>query len=157
MKPVFSYLNIGSAKYTNTAHKNALFILHKQLKDKELWKKFINVFKTKADIADNGWRGEYFGKMMRGACLTYHYFPDEELYEILYDTVKSLLATQDDLGRITTYTVEAEYNGWDMWTRKYVLVGCLYFHGICKDEAFKAEIITALKKHADYLCIIRVN
>lgn len=151
MKPVFSYLNIGSAKYTNTAHENALFILHKQLKDKELWKKFINVFKTKADIADNGWRGEYFGKMMRGACLTYRYFPDEELYEILYDTVKNLLATQDDLGRITTYTVEAEYNGWDMWTRKYVLVGCLYFHGICKDEAFKAEIITALKKHADYL------
>ena len=151
MKPVFSYLNIGAAKYTNTAHENALFILHKQLKDKGLWKKFISVFHAKADIADNGWRGEYFGKMMRGACLTYRYFPDEELYEIMYDTVKNLLATQDELGRITTYTVEAEYNGWDMWTRKYVLVGCLYFYGVCKDEAFKTQIIEALKKHVDYL------
>jgi DUF1680 family protein len=38
-----------------------------------------------------------------------------------------------------------------MWTRKYVLVGCLYFYGICKDESFKTQIIAALKKHVDYL------
>ena len=151
MERIFSYLDVGGAKYTNTVHENAMFILQKQLKDKELWKKFVNVFKSKADIVDQGWRGEYFGKMMRGACLTYRYYPDEELYEIMYDTVKNLLATQDELGRIATYTVEAEYNGWDMWTRKYVLVGCLYFYGVCKDESFKTQIITALKKHVDYL------
>ena len=38
-----------------------------------------------------------------------------------------------------------------MWTRKYVLVGCLYFQGICKDRAFKEKILDALQAHVDYL------
>ena len=148
---MYNYLPIGAAKYEDTAHKNALFILQKQLKDRTLWKKFVSVFEEKADINDNGWRGEYFGKMMRGACLTYRYLPDAELYDILYQTVQGLLKTQGEDGRITTYTQEAEFHGWDMWTRKYVLVGCLYFYEICTDEAFKTEILNALQRHVDYL------
>ena len=148
---MYTYLPSGAAVYDNAVHKNALWILQKQLKDESLWRKFIQVFRDKADSADNGWRGEYFGKMMRGACLTYRYIPDEELYGILYDTVKALLATQDDEGRITTYTKETEFNGWDMWTRKYVLVGGLFFYAICKDEAFRESILTALQAHVDYL------
>ena len=151
IKNVFSYLPNGAAKYDDKTHENAWFILQKQLKDRELWGKFVKVFHDKADIEDNGWRGEYFGKMMRGACLTYRYYPDEELYGILYDTVKGLLSTQDEDGRIATYTKECEYNGWDVWTRKYVLVGCLYFYYICKEEKFKKEIIHALEMHVDYL------
>ncbi len=151
IKKVYEYLPKGAAKYNDLAHESAVFILQKQLKDRTLWKKFVNVFQEKADIVDNGWRGEYFGKMMRGACLTYRYLPDDELYGILYDTVKGLLATQDDEGRITTYTKETEFHGWDMWTRKYVLVGCLYFYEICKDDTFKVTILNALQRHVDYL------
>lgn len=151
MKDIYTYLQNGAAKYENVAHENAVFILQKQLLDETLWTKFVKVFQEKADIADNGWRGEYFGKMMRGACLTYRYLPNEKLYTVLYNTVKGLLATQDEQGRITTYTTEAEFHGWDMWTRKYVTVGCLYFYGICKDEAFKQEILTALERHISYL------
>ena len=151
IQKVYEYLQNGATQYEDIAHESAIFILQKQLKDKTLWKKFVSVFQEKADVVDKGWRGEYFGKMMRGACLTYRYFPDEELYDILYQTVQNLLATQDDEGRITTYTKEAEFNGWDMWTRKYVLVGCLYFYEICKDETFKIEILNALQRHVDYL------
>ena len=89
--------------------------------------------------------------MMRGACLTYHYLPNDELYAVLYDTVKGILDAQDADGRITTYPKEQEFCGWDMWTRKYVLVGSLYFYGICKDDAFKARIISAMKGQVDYL------
>ncbi len=151
VKKIYTFLPNGAAKYEDSAHSNALFILQKQLKDAKFWKKFVNVFEQKADVADNGWRGEYFGKMMRGACLTYRYCPDSELYTILHETVQNLLKTQDEEGRITTYTKEAEFNGWDMWTRKYVLVGCLYFYEICQDEAFKAEIVNAMQRHVDYL------
>lgn len=65
--------------------------------------------------------------------------------------MKGILDTQDAHGRITTYPVEKEFRGWDMWTRKYVLVGCLYFYGICRDEAFRERIITAMKGQVDYL------
>ena len=147
----YDYLPMGAARYEGTVHNNADFILQKQLLDKPLWDKFVHVFTERPDAADLGWRGEYFGKMMRGACLTYRYLPDETLYGVLYETVKGILDAQDADGRITTYPREQEFCGWDMWTRKYVLVGCLYFHGICRDEAFKARIITAMKAHVDYL------
>jgi len=141
----YTYLPQGAASYDNMVHKNALFILEKQLIDKPLWDKFVHVFTERPDHLDLGWRGEYFGKMMRGACLTYHYLPSDELYSILYDTVKGILDAQDTDGRITTYPKENEYCGWDMWTRKYVIVGCLYFYGICRDEIFKERIITAMR------------
>ena len=147
----YRYLPVGNARYEGTVHDNADFILHKQLLDQPLWDKFVHVFTERPDSADLGWRGEYYGKMMRGACLTYRYLPSEELYTVLYDTVKALLDTRDADGRITTYPKDKEYCGWDMWTRKYVLVGSLYFYGICRDEAFKARILTAMKSHVDYL------
>ena len=128
-----------------------MFIIKKQLKDEKLWDKFVNVFLTKEDSEGNGWRGEYFGKMMRGACLAYKYLPDENLYSVLEKAVKKLLTYQDKSGRITTYTPESEFNGWDMWCRKYVLVGCLYFYDICKDEKLKKVILDVLVGHADYI------
>ncbi len=151
IKTMYTYLQNGAASYNGTAHNNALFVLQKQLKDRKLWDKFVAVFEQNADVEDRGWRGEYFGKMMRGACLTYRCYPDGELYDILYQTVQALLNTQDEEGRITTYTKEVEFNGWDLWTRKYVLVGCLYFYEICEDEIFKGKIIKALQCHVDYL------
>ena len=151
MKENFKYLEIGSSEFDGKVAESIDFVIQKQLKDRVYWKKFVNVFRTKEDVADEGWRGEYFGKMMRGACLTYRYNPDEELYMILEDTVRDLLSTQDKAGRISTYTVEAEFHGWDMWSRKYVLVGCLYFYEICKDKTLKDRIITAMCAHVDYL------
>ena len=44
-------------------------------------------FKTAADSSDEGWRGEFWGKMMRGASLVYSYIRDDELYCILKNTV----------------------------------------------------------------------
>ena len=97
----YHYLPMGRARYEGTVHNNADFILRKQLLDKPLWDKFVHVFTERPDHLDWGWRGEYYGKMMRGACLTYRYLPSDELYNVLYETVKGLLDTQDADGRIT--------------------------------------------------------
>ena len=115
------------------------FILGQQIKDRALWRKFCEVFTTKEDCGDEiwdgevfpnqrRWRGEYFGKQMRGAVLTYIYTRDEELYNILTETVEDLLSRQDELGRFSTYNVEEEFRCWDIWCRKYVLVGlhCIF-------------------------------
>ena len=145
----FSYLPNGYQNYTDRSDFYARFILKRQLLDPALWEKFVEVFRSREDVADNGWRGEYFGKMMRGACLTYRYLPDEELYLLLERTVRALLATADEKGRISTYTIDHELCGWDLWCRKYVLVGCLHFYGICRDEALKTEILAAMRRHLD--------
>ena len=148
---IFSYLPNGKQHYTDRSDEYVKFVLKKQLSDDALWRKFTEVFTTREDEADHGWRGEYFGKMMRGACLTYRYYPDEELYAVLESTVKRLISTADDQGRISTYPASNEFCGWDLWCRKYVLVGLLYFYGICNSEALKEEMLSAMKRHLDYI------
>ena len=112
------------------------FVLLNQLKKRDTWEKAVEVFSTREDSSDGRWRGEYFGKQMRGAALIYEYTKDEELYGILTDAVNDMLDRQDRYGRFSTYSVEEEFRGWDMWCRKYVLVGMLYYLKICKNKQY---------------------
>lgn len=137
-------------KYKGIIDDAVRFICDKQLYKTELWERFVNQFNVRWD-ADRGWRGEFWGKMMRGACLVYSYTKDESLYNILTETVRKMLATQDEYGRISSYPVHCEFDGWDMWCRKYVLLGMQYYLEICKDNALKDEIIDSMKAQVDYL------
>ena len=145
------YLRFPEQNYRSLADNYARYIEKKQLTDASLWRKFVNVFVDRSDISDDGWRGEYWGKMMRGACMTYAYTHSEELYRVLTDAVQNLLAAQDDAGRISGYTPAHEFCGWDMWGRKYVLVGLAYYYEICRDLQFKERILCAMRRHADYI------
>ena len=127
------------------------FVLEKQLKNRMDWQNAVEVFTTREDSEKGRWRGEYFGKQMRGAALVYTYTHDEELYKILTDTVVDLLSRQDEFGRFSTYNIDEEFRCWDIWCRKYVLVGFLYYYQICKDEGLKNQIISACKNHLDYI------
>lgn len=127
------------------------FVIDHQLKDRKTWKLYIDVFSSRVDSADERWRGEYFGKQMRGACYAYMYTRDEELYDTLTWAAEELIKTQDSYGRISTYTIDHEFCGWDMWCRKYVLTGLQHYYRICKDEKLKEKILTACCKHLDYI------
>lgn len=127
------------------------FIAQNQLMESELWCLFVNKFGVAADAEDFGWRGEYWGKMMRGASLICKNYQVEGLYEVLEKTVWDLIGKAEPNGRISTYSIEKEFNGWDMWGRKYVSVGLQYFLEICKDNILKDKIIESLKGHCDYI------
>lgn len=123
-----------------------------QLKDARVWKLFVELFRHPGvDDADHGWRCEYWGKMMRGACFTYQVTEDKELYAVLRDTVEDMLTAQDELGRFSTYSTDVEFHGWDIWGRKYILLGMEYFLEICDDEALSDRIVEALMAHTDYM------
>ena len=53
-----------------------------QLLDGELWARFVQQFNEDSDF-DAGWRGEYWGKMMRGAAMTYAYTKNPLLYSAM--------------------------------------------------------------------------
>ena len=135
--------------YNGLIDEAARFVEKIQLLDKSLWEKVIAVFAY--GKFQNGWHGEYWGKLMRGGCMVYKYTESEELYNTLTNAIKGILACQDDDGRISAYDKEYELLDWDVWCRKYVMYGLMYYMEICKDEAFKIEITTALTKHADYI------
>ena len=95
--------------------------------------------------------GRFWSISSDGASLTYRATKNEKLYSVLVGTVKDMLTAEDKLGRFSTYSVDTEFNFWDMWARKYVILGMAYFTDICKSKALKAKIISALKRHADYI------
>ncbi len=145
----YRFLTDSRMRFQGNMDEDISYITGWQLKDRALWAKFVQQFRTHSDGQEGDWRGEFWGKMMRGACLVWRYTQDPELYAILEETARDLLTTQDDLGRISTYTVETEMTGWDLWCRKYVMTGFQHFYDICRDEALKAQILAALQAHAD--------
>lgn len=140
----------GSFQYTGPLDQAVRFIQERQLLDPELWTRFVRQFRTEAD-RDLGWRCEYWGKLMRGGSLVYAYTQDPRLYRQLEDTLRDMLAAQDSLGRFSCYPVEAEFQGWDLWGRKYVLLGMEYFYDLCRDQALKARMTEAMLRHAGYI------
>lgn len=127
------------------------FVEELQLTDVVLWKRFVEQFRLHTDSDDAGWRGEYWGKMMRGACFVYSYTKNEVLYEILSQTVRDMIESVDQYGRISSYTIEKEFIGWDIWSRKYVMLGMQYFLEICRNEKLAEEITACMCGQADYI------
>ncbi|MBE6930474.1 MAG: hypothetical protein E7463_09350 [Ruminococcaceae bacterium] len=142
----------GAAQYEGPLADSVHFIQDAQLNDPALWSLFVEQFRIgTVDDHDKGWRGEYWGKMMRGACFTYAYTQNAELYQVLEDSVRDMLTVQDKFGRISTYSVLAEFHGWDVWSRKYVLLGMQYFLEICTDDGLADKVIASMCAQVDYM------
>lgn len=139
----------NSARFCGVFEKSIRFIVEEQLYDERLWSRFVEQFKTKADDGSYGWRGEYWGKTMRGACYIYSYTEDARLYATLERTVRDLLSCADKRGRIASYSEAWELDGWDMWSRKYVLLGMQYFLEICKDKELSEQIVASMCRQVD--------
>jgi len=138
-------------KYNGFMDKTVRYIEEFQLLNPELWRRFVQQFREDADGEDAGWRGEYWGKMMRGACFVYSYTQNAQLYQILTQTVADMMDSADENGRISSYAVGREFDGWDIWSRKYVLLGMQYFLEICTDNAFADKIIASMCGQVDYM------
>lgn len=138
-------------KFDGWLDRSLNLITDMQLRDADMWRLFVEQFRGNPDDQDAGWRGEFWGKMMRGACFVYSYSKDKELFDVLKTTVNDLVESQDQFGRISTYSKEKEYDGWDLWNRKYVLLGMQYFIEICPDQDFNKKVIDCMKKQVDYL------
>ena len=137
--------------YNGCANDAALFLQRDQLSDVVLWKRFVQQYRDQIDGTNQGWRGEYWGKLMRGAAMVCEYTQDQELYDTLTDTVRDMMTVAEEDGRVSTYTRDTEFDAWDLWSRKYVLLGMEYYYDICRDEALKAEIVRFLSRCADYI------
>lgn len=138
-------------QFQGLADKAARWLQKEQLMDRAQWAKFVDVYRTQPDADNQGWRGEYWGKMMRGGALVYAYTHDEDLYQVLTETVRDLMTTAEEDGRVSSYARGGEFDSWDLWCRKYVLLGSEYYLDICHDEDFKQQVIAFLCRCADYI------
>lgn len=95
----------------------------------------------------NCWQGEFWGKWFTSAALAYTYKPTPELKTTLSNAVEGLIATQTPEGYIGNYAPESRLNAWDIWGRKYVMLGLIAYYDITGDE----KALGAAAKEGDFL------
>jgi len=81
------------------------------------------------------WQSEFWGKWIQSAIASYDYNRDPEMLTILQKAVNELLATQIPSGYIGNYTDSAQLQEWDIWGRKYTLLGLLAYYDLTADNA----------------------
>ena len=148
-KEIYTH-DVTNAKYNGFVDDAFKFIEDFQLLSPLHWRRFVEQFRVNSDT-NRGWKGEYWGKMMRGASLVYSYTKNPKLYDVLATTVEDMIESAEESGRISTYPVDKELDGWDLWCRKYVLLGIQYFLDICKDDTLRTRAIAAMCGHLDYI------
>ncbi len=95
--------------------------------------RIINPFRLHIEKDFNGWRCEYWGKWFTSAMLAYSYQPTIEHRAVIEKGLNELLATQTSDGYIGTYDKQHYLAGWDVWGRKYTLLGLLAYYDQTKD------------------------
>jgi len=105
----------------------------------------IDPFKTRNET--RLWQTEFWGKWILSAIASYEYNHDPEMLKIIKNAVSGLLATQTPDGYIGNYSPEAQLQHWDIWGRKYTMLGLLAYFDISADK----KALDAAKKLADHL------
>lgn len=109
--------------------------------------RIVQPYRDKKEVGDGDWRCEYWGKWATSAALACRYEATPDHRDVLAKGVRELLATQDPDGYIGTRKPEHHLKGWDVWGRKYVLLGLLADYDVTGDKA----VLAAARRHADSL------
>ena len=118
------------------------------------YRQMVDPFRYRNE-ADNRWRCEFWGKVVRSAVYAWRGTQDAELKKMLTDTVADLLSTQTPDGCISSYPVEKQLGGWDIWGRKYVLTALMaYYQEIDPDPQILQKMLRAAHQLLDAVPVI---
>ncbi|SMC63216.1 glycoside hydrolase family 127 protein [Pedobacter africanus] len=145
LKPVWtSHITGFPAQRFNDAYSNR--ILAQDIN------RLVEPFKNRTET--RYWQSEFWGKWFTSAVLAYRYRPELRLRKVLDDAVAKLIATQSDDGYIGNYEEKSRLEQWDIWGRKYCLLGLLAYHDLTGDarslkaaQAMADHLIRELKDH----------
>ena len=109
--------------------------------------RLIQPFRDRTEENGGHWRCEYWGKWITSAAWACDYEPTAEHRALVDRGVKELLATQTPDGYIGTYKEGKHLEAWDVWGRKYVLLGLLADYDLSGNLA----ALAAARREADFL------
>lgn len=95
------------------------------------------------------WQSEFWGKWFTSAVLAYRYRPEARLKTVLDKAVESLLATQSPDGYIGNYAPDRHLQSWDIWGRKYCMLGLLAYYDLTTDQ----KALDATRRLANHLML----
>ena len=86
------------------------------------------------DEVGNRWASEFWGKWVQGAIASYNYTQDPELYQKIKVSVEQMLSFQTSEGYLGDYPVSHQCRGWDIWGRKYTILGLVKWYWISGEK-----------------------
>src|SRR5688572_9051442 len=95
----------------------------------------------------NCWSSEFWGKWFTSSVAAQRYTQDPQALAAVARSARSLMATQTPDGYIGTYAPENRLKTWDVWGRKYTLLGLLAYHDLTRDRA----ALASARRLADHL------
>lgn len=107
----------------------------------------VDIFKYRTE--DRKWQSEFWGKWITGAIQAYQYYKDEELLNSIHKAVEGLISTQTPDGYIGNYADDKHLHQWDIWGRKYCLLGLIAYYDMNPQKNGKA--LKAAEKLSDHL------
>lgn len=107
----------------------------------------IKPFKPENRTETKFWQSEFWGKWFTSAVLAYKYHPDPKLKQVLDQAAEALLATQAADGYIGNYAKANHLERWDIWGRKYSMLGLLAYYDLTRNK----KMLNATVRIADHL------
>jgi hypothetical protein len=107
--------------------------------------RLISPFRNRTETSC--WQSEFWGKWITSAILAYRYRPELQLKIILDKAVSGLIATQTSDGYIGNYADDSHLKSWDIWGRKYCMLGLLSYYDLTNEK----NALLAAQKLADHL------
>jgi hypothetical protein len=105
----------------------------------------VEPFRKRAET--NCWSSEFWGKWFTSAVAAQRYTGDSNALAAVTSSARSLMATQTAEGYIGTYSPANRLKTWDVWGRKYTLLGLLAYHDLTGDRA----ALASARRLADHL------
>lgn len=94
------------------------------------------------------WIGEHVGKYLETACNVWRYTQHPQLKAQMDRMMYELIHTQLEDGYLGTYTPDAYWTSWDVWSHKYNLYGLMAYY----TSTGYTPALEACKKMGDLLC-----
>jgi DUF1680 family protein len=107
--------------------------------------KLISPFRNRTET--KCWQSEFWGKWFTSAVLAYKYRPEPALKAVIDRAVSGLISTQTPDGYIGNYASANLLDQWDIWGRKYCMLGLLDYYDLTGDK----KSLDAARKLADNL------
>jgi DUF1680 family protein len=111
------------------------------------YKHLVQPFADRQEV-DGRWRCEFWGKIVRSAIRSWRAKPDLELLQLIKQTVKDICDTQTEEGCISSYPSEKQTTDWDVWGRKYVILGLARY---CNTVGYDADVVKVIVDCLDHL------
>jgi DUF1680 family protein len=107
-------------------------VMEKRIKSQDV-EELVEPFRHKNET--HLWQSEFWGKWIQSAIASYDYNRDPEMLRTIQKAANELLATQMPNGYIGNYSDSAQLHEWDIWGRKYTLLGLLAYYDLTDDKA----------------------